>query len=156
MEIVANDKNWQEFVFERNSAIHGSNLGLFERHQNKPTIDGSYSSYHFTYEPGLRSIYKDPTAYEEVERLIERDGYLPEGYIENNYDPENFKLKEGYVAAVSASDTGKPQFIGGSASDDYAITFIGDEVADLYDGKVVKVLKPIEVWKKTDNVYEKQ
>ena len=107
------------------------------------------------YEPGLRDVYANPKAYDEVDALFKEQGYLSEGYIENTYNPEDFKLKDGYVAAVNASDNGKPKPIGGSASDDYAITFIGKKVADIYDGKIVQVVRPLETWRKDGKSYTK-
>lgn len=150
--LIKHDKNWKDNVIDAFPEIKITpGIDVFERHQDRPEIDKSYSSYHFTYEPGLRDIYADPTAYDKVANVYKKKGYLEEGYIENNYDYEDFKLKEGYVAAVRANDYGIPdEVIGGAASDDYAVTFIGEEVADIYDGKVVKIIQPLETWKKDD------
>ena len=153
---IPNDNNWQDKIWEQNENITGDDLGIYERHQDREAINGPHSSYHFTYEPGLRHIYANPTAYDQLDEMYKRDGYLPEGYIENHFDQEDFKLKEGYVAAIPAKENGIPNnIIGGAASDKYAMTFIGDKIADIYDGKIVKVIKPLESWEKTDGKYEK-
>jgi len=153
---LINNTDWQDQVWEQNKdLIEVENLGIFQRNQETENIPENYSSQHFTYEPGLRDIYANPKAYNEVDALYKKQGYLDEGYVENYYNPEDFQLKAGYVAAIQASETGNPKQVGGSADDTYAITFIGEKIADVYDGEIVRPIRQLEVWQKQGSSYTK-
>jgi len=147
-------EDYEKYLNEKSKIIPGKYIyrksygkELFQRNQDSPNIEKKYSSYHFAYEPGLRHIYKNPKAYDEVDRIYKEKGYLEEAYVVNNYNPDDFKLKDEYVVAIRTDEYSKPAFIGGSASDDYSVFFEGEKIADVYDGVIVKPTKIHDVWK---------
>jgi len=146
-EKKAEDKTYREYPKDKN-------LDLFERNQEKENLPLTHSSVHFEYEPGLRHIYKDPTSYDEVQAIYDKQGYLNEGYLPNHYDPSDFQLKEGYVAARNSSDTETPGVYGTATSDDFVVYFEGEHIADIYDGVIAKVVKPLDVWEKTGREFK--
>lgn len=126
----------------------------FVRSMSNPDIFGVGASYHVSNEYGLRHIYKDPTVYDEVvakrKELEAKGEYMDEGW-EFWYDPEEFRLKDGYVCCNIADEYMYPEVQGGSAAHDYCVFFDGEEIAEIYDGVVAKVITALDAWHLEEN-----
>jgi len=127
----------------------------FLRYQETAELNNGSTSIHFCYEPDMAHIYADATAYNEVDAIYKDKGYLEEGYVANNYNHDQFALKEGYVCCLFATDD-DPDYCSQAAVSDYAIFFEGNEIANIYDGIIAEVIEIEEIWELKNKEYIQQ
>jgi hypothetical protein len=127
----------------------------FLRYQETQELNNKSTSVHFCYEPNMSHVYADPTAYNKVDAIYKEEGYLEEGFVSNNYSPDQFALKDGYVCCFFATDD-DPDYCSQAASESYAIFFEGNEIARIYDGVIAEVVEVEEIWKLEDEKYIQQ
>ena len=127
----------------------------FLRYQGTEELNRKSTSLHFCYEPDMAHVYADPAAYNKVAAVFKEAGYLAEGFVENNFTPDQFALKDGYVCCSFATDN-DPDYCSQAASEDYAIYFEGHEIARIYDGVIAEVIDIEEIWKLEGEKYIQQ
>ena len=151
------DGDVEDIRFRRSETpLRESDGDIFVRGQINPNLPENFQSYHFFYEPGLDYIYADPTEYYRLESVYnENGGHLPEGW-EYDFNPDDFKLKEGYVCCHLSDEYEYPSIQSGAGDDSYCVFFEGDEVAEVYDGVVAHIIRPLDSWERQkDGTYKR-
>lgn len=151
------DGNVEDIRFRRSETpLRESDGDIFVRGQISPNLPENFQSYHFFYEPGLDYIYADSTEYYRLESIYnENGGHLPEGW-EYDFNPEDFRLKEGYVCCHWSDEYEYPSMQQGAGDDSYCVFFEGDEVAEVYDGVVAHIIRPLDSWERQkDGTYKR-
>lgn len=151
------DGSVDDIRFRRSETpLRESDGDIFVRGQISPNLPENFQSYHFFYEPGLDYIYADPTEYYRLESIYNGNGgHLPEGW-EYDFNPEDFRLKEGYVCCHWSDEYEYPSMQQGAGDDSYCVFFQGEEVAEVYDGVVARVVKKLDVWElQKDRTYKR-
>lgn len=151
------DGNVEDIRFRRSETpLRESDGDIFVRGQISPNLPENFQSYHFFYEPGLDYIYADPTEYYRLESIYnENGGHLPEGW-EYDFNPEDFRLKEGYVCCHWSDEYEYPSMQQGAGDDSYCVFFQGEEIAEVYDGVVAHIIRPLDSWERQkDGTYKR-